>query len=141
MQRQTARIERHLEDHRNAHLPDPGGDCFIETEIAIPAASKCFQVERRERRFGQITIAMLVNQGEQRRRCDRRSCAAVPDRDQRQDEAPIRLARPDRTIQHNGMVWSQQGEGPDIAQDNGSWRKGWYRCRCWQWRKSWRQCR
>ena len=130
MQRQTACINRHLEDHRNAYLTDPGRDCFTETEIAIDATSKRFEVECRERRFGQITVAAMVNQGEQRLRCDRFGCTAVPDRNQRQDETPIRLARPDRTIQHNGMVWSQQGEGPDIAQDNGSWWKGWRRCRC-----------
>ena len=130
MQRQTARIERHIEDHRNAHLTNPGGDCFAKTEIAVDAASKRFEIKSRKRRFGQITVAALVNQGEQRFWCDRCGCTAIPDRNQRQDEAPIRLARPDRTIQHNGMVWSQQGEGPDIAQNNGSWRKGWRRCRC-----------
>jgi hypothetical protein len=98
VQRQTACINRHLEDYRNAHLSDSGGDCFTETEIAIDAASKRFEVECRECWFGQITVAVMVNQGEQRLWCNRFGCTAVPDRNQRQDEAPIRLARPDRTV-------------------------------------------
>lgn len=87
VQRQTARIDRHIEDHRHAHLPDASGNGFVKTEITVFAATERFQVERRETGFWQVAVALIIPQHKQFGRCGDGCAAAIPYCYQRQHEA------------------------------------------------------